>query len=234
MLMSEEKAPGRRGGDVALCAWPRSTGKPCCAATGSLSRAACCCARAPPCPPKPCNGPATYSRRRCWKAAAANAAWCAGSPMWRSLRRRASASRPRSAIRHAPLLLEEAVTIAREIYLAVRIDGTRQGLELLVAAEGGEDVERDRRAGADCARCRGRRDRGRALSRAGQAVRARRRRAARALCRAPAGDRAARGSGAARDQSARAHRRRTARRLRCQDRSATTAPHSATIRKSFR
>ena len=41
-----------------------------------------------------------------------------------------------------PLLLEEAVTIAREIYLAVRIDGTRQGLELLVAAEGGADVER--------------------------------------------------------------------------------------------
>src|SRR4051812_37939237 len=41
----------------------------------------------------------------------------------------------------APLLLEEAVAIAREIYLAVRIDGTRQGLELLIAAEGGEDVE---------------------------------------------------------------------------------------------
>ena len=41
----------------------------------------------------------------------------------------------------APLLLEEAVAIAREIYLSVRIDGTRQGLELLVAAEGGEDVE---------------------------------------------------------------------------------------------
>jgi succinyl-CoA synthetase beta subunit len=40
----------------------------------------------------------------------------------------------------APLLLEEAVAIAREIYLAVRIDGTRQGLEVLVA-EGGEDVE---------------------------------------------------------------------------------------------
>src|SRR5262245_43819162 len=40
----------------------------------------------------------------------------------------------------APLLLEEAVPIAREIYLAVRIDGTRQALELL-AAEGGEDVE---------------------------------------------------------------------------------------------
>ena len=46
-----------------------------------------------------------------------------------------------SAIPAAPLLLEEAVAIAREIYLAVRIDGTRQGLELLVAAEGGEEVE---------------------------------------------------------------------------------------------
>ena len=41
-----------------------------------------------------------------------------------------------------PLLLEEAIEIAREIYLAVRIDGTRQGLELLVAGEGGEEVER--------------------------------------------------------------------------------------------
>jgi len=40
-----------------------------------------------------------------------------------------------------PLMLEEAVSIAREIYLAVRIDGTRQGLELLVAGEGGEEVE---------------------------------------------------------------------------------------------
>jgi succinyl-CoA synthetase beta subunit len=45
----------------------------------------------------------------------------------------------------APLLLEEAVVIAREIYLAVRIDGTRQGLELLAAAEGGEDVETTKR-----------------------------------------------------------------------------------------
>jgi succinyl-CoA synthetase beta subunit len=41
-----------------------------------------------------------------------------------------------------PLLLEEAIEIAREIYVAVRIDGTRQGLELLVAGEGGEEVER--------------------------------------------------------------------------------------------
>jgi len=45
----------------------------------------------------------------------------------------------------APLLLEEALAIAREIYLAVRIDGTRQGLEFLVAAEGGEDVETTKR-----------------------------------------------------------------------------------------
>jgi succinyl-CoA synthetase beta subunit len=43
--------------------------------------------------------------------------------------------------RNAPLLLEETVSIAREIYLAIRIDGTRQGLELLVAPEGGEEVE---------------------------------------------------------------------------------------------
>lgn len=42
----------------------------------------------------------------------------------------------------APLLLEEAIAIVQEIYLAVRIDGTRQCLELLVAPQGGEDVER--------------------------------------------------------------------------------------------
>jgi succinyl-CoA synthetase beta subunit len=42
---------------------------------------------------------------------------------------------------YAPLLLEEAVEIGREIYLAVRIDGTRQALELLVAPQGGEEVE---------------------------------------------------------------------------------------------
>src|SRR5262249_16621620 len=44
----------------------------------------------------------------------------------------------------APLLLEEAVPIAREIFLAVRVDGTRQGLELLVAGEGGAEVESTR------------------------------------------------------------------------------------------
>ncbi|MFZ3354391.1 MAG: ATP-grasp domain-containing protein [Xanthobacteraceae bacterium] len=41
-----------------------------------------------------------------------------------------------------PLLLEEAVPVVREIFVAVRVDGTRQRLELLLAAEGGEDVER--------------------------------------------------------------------------------------------
>jgi succinyl-CoA synthetase beta subunit len=40
-----------------------------------------------------------------------------------------------------PLLLEEAVPIAREIFVAVRIDGTAQRLEFLLAPEGGESVE---------------------------------------------------------------------------------------------
>jgi succinyl-CoA synthetase beta subunit len=40
-----------------------------------------------------------------------------------------------------PLLLEEAVPIVREIFVAVRVDGTRQRLELLVAPQGGENVE---------------------------------------------------------------------------------------------
>jgi len=40
-----------------------------------------------------------------------------------------------------PLLLEEAVPIAQEVFAAVRIDGTAQRLELLLAPEGGENVE---------------------------------------------------------------------------------------------
>ena len=40
-----------------------------------------------------------------------------------------------------PLLLEEAVPIGREIFVALRIDGTRQRLELLIAPQGGENVE---------------------------------------------------------------------------------------------
>src|SRR5580704_16304172 len=41
-----------------------------------------------------------------------------------------------------PLLLEEALPIEREIFVAVRIDGSVQRLELLLAPEGGENVER--------------------------------------------------------------------------------------------
>jgi len=40
-----------------------------------------------------------------------------------------------------PLLLEEAVPIAREIFIAIRVDGTQQRLELLLAPHGGENVE---------------------------------------------------------------------------------------------
>src|SRR5580692_4588311 len=42
---------------------------------------------------------------------------------------------------NVPLLLEEAVPIAREIFVAVRVDGGAQRLELLIAPEGGENVE---------------------------------------------------------------------------------------------
>jgi succinyl-CoA synthetase beta subunit len=42
---------------------------------------------------------------------------------------------------NTPLLLEEAVPIAREIFAAVRVDGSAQRLELLLAPEGGENVE---------------------------------------------------------------------------------------------
>jgi succinyl-CoA synthetase beta subunit len=40
-----------------------------------------------------------------------------------------------------PLLLEEAAPIRREIYLALRIDCREQRLELLIAPEGGGDIE---------------------------------------------------------------------------------------------
>jgi succinyl-CoA synthetase beta subunit len=43
---------------------------------------------------------------------------------------------------NTPLLLEEAVPIAQEIFIAVRVDGSQQRLELLLAPEGGENVER--------------------------------------------------------------------------------------------
>lgn len=44
-----------------------------------------------------------------------------------------------------PMLLEEAIPVAREIFLSVRIDSSGQRLELLVAAEGGENVEQSKR-----------------------------------------------------------------------------------------
>ncbi|MDJ0389576.1 hypothetical protein QMO56_15775 [Roseomonas sp. E05] len=40
-----------------------------------------------------------------------------------------------------PFLLEEAVEITRELYLALRVDGTRQVIECLFSAEGGIAVE---------------------------------------------------------------------------------------------
>ena len=40
-----------------------------------------------------------------------------------------------------PLLLEEAVQIAQEIFVAVRVNGSTQQLEMLLAPEGGENVE---------------------------------------------------------------------------------------------
>lgn len=41
----------------------------------------------------------------------------------------------------APLLLERPVDIAQEIFLALRVDGTAQALEVLCAPEGGVEVE---------------------------------------------------------------------------------------------
>jgi len=49
----------------------------------------------------------------------------------------------------APLLLEEAVAMVREVFLALRIDGTAQAIELLCAPEGGVEVEQ----AADLLRC---------------------------------------------------------------------------------
>jgi succinyl-CoA synthetase beta subunit len=40
-----------------------------------------------------------------------------------------------------PVLVEEAVTIERELYLALRVDGTAQRQELLFAPEGGVEIE---------------------------------------------------------------------------------------------
>ena len=117
-----------------------------------------------------------------------------------------------------PLLLEEAVPIAREIFVAVRIDGSAQRLELLVAPEGGENVE----ATAKLARIPI--EPGvlttpeKIFAALRQAVSGRSCRAPGALRRAAAGYRAPRGFGIAGDQSAGADRGRQADRLRRQDR----------------
>ena len=50
----------------------------------------------------------------------------------------------------APLLLEDAVPIARELYFALRVDGTAQAIELMLIPEGGVAVEQ---AGAALLRC---------------------------------------------------------------------------------
>jgi succinyl-CoA synthetase beta subunit len=54
----------------------------------------------------------------------------------------AAAHRAMAAIASdAGFLLEEAVDVNRELYLALRLDGTQQGIELLLATEGGVEVE---------------------------------------------------------------------------------------------
>lgn len=42
---------------------------------------------------------------------------------------------------HVPLLIEEALPIAQEFYLSLRIDGTGQGIGLLASATGGVEIE---------------------------------------------------------------------------------------------
>ena len=132
-----------------------------------------------------------------------------------------------------PLLLEEAVPIAREIFVAVRVDGTRQRLELLLAPQGGENVEQSAK-----------------LARIPIDVAARRRRrsfppiarifprdacgAAGPLRGAAAGNRPPGGFGAPRNQSAGADRRTAASSPATPRSSAMRPPTSATIRTSFR
>ena len=132
-----------------------------------------------------------------------------------------------------PLLLEEAVPIAREIFIAVRIDGSAQRLELLVAPEGGENVE----ATAKLARIPIEPDAPttpeKIFAALRQAVSGRSCRAPGALRRAAAGHRAPRRPGIAGDQSAGADQRRQARSPATPRSSATRPPTSATTRNEF-
>jgi succinyl-CoA synthetase beta subunit len=113
-------------GSVALCVSPRSTEKPCCAATVSPSRAAYCCGRAKAQLLEGGRGKRGLVRRLDKLAE------------FRDARRLILATLDDA---DTPLLLEEAVPIAREIFVAIRVDGTQQRLELLIAPEGGENVE---------------------------------------------------------------------------------------------
>ena len=142
--------------------------------------------------------------------------WCSACPRFPRCPRLHQRIADDPAVGDAPILLEEAVAIAQEIYLAVRIDGTRQCLELLVAPEGGEDVERAgslTRIPIDPLTPT---TPGRALSRTAEGVPARPGIPACPLCGAAAGNRTARGSGTAGDQSAGADQGRQVRRLRRQ------------------
>ena len=115
--------------------------KPCCAAMVSPCRGACCCP------------PARIRRRgdRGWPGLFLKAQVLEGgrgkAGLVRRFERRGDFRDARRLIlatlddADTPLLLEEAVPIAREIFVAVRVDGTRQRLELLIAPQGGENVE---------------------------------------------------------------------------------------------
>ena len=84
-----------------------------------------------------------------WRDAVVKAQILEGGRGKRGLVRRAAGDAPAvaQAIRallnedDAPLLLERPVAIAQEIFLALRVDGTAQAIEVLCAPEGGVEVE---------------------------------------------------------------------------------------------
>ena len=142
-------------------------------------------------------------------------------------------SRPRSAIAKRRCMLEEAVTIAQRDLRRGAHRRHAPGPRALGGAAGRRGRRNDEGAGAHP----GRRGDGHprcALSRAGETVRARSRGAARALLRAPAGDRPTRGFGAHGDQSARAHADATVSSPATRKSFATTVRTSGTIRRNSR
>jgi len=82
-----------------------------------------------------------------WEDAVVKAQLLEGGRGKRGLVQRGEAARLVPEIRallgdaKAPLLLERPVDIAQEIFLALRVDGTAQALEVLCAPEGGVEVE---------------------------------------------------------------------------------------------